>query len=182
MPELVPLERGWRAAIVASSAKTRYEWDKRSVRRTFGRGYMSIFIGFPRAARGAALLATALPLLALPAQRAAAEDIKIGYIKVTALAPVMVAQGKGYFAAEGLNAELVPFDAPVPVAQAVVSGAVDFGTTGPSGAFYNLAGSGTLRIIAGMAREAPSFQFLAILASNRAYNAGLTSVKDRSEE
>jgi NitT/TauT family transport system substrate-binding protein len=125
-----------------------------------------------------ALVAATLPLVALGAQRAAAEDVKIGYIKVTALAPVMVAAGKGYFAAEGLNAELVAFDAPVPVAQAVVSGAVDFGATGPSGAFYNLAGNGTLHIIAGMAREAPSFQFLAVLASNRAYSAGLTSVKD----
>ena len=127
--------------------------------------------------RRAALLAIALPLIAFTAQHAAAEDIKIGYIKVTALAPVMVAQGKGYFAAEGLNAELVPFDAPVPVAQAVVARAVDFGTTGPSVAFYNLAGQGELHILAGMAREAPSFQFLAVLASNRAYNAGLTSVK-----
>ena len=134
-------------------------------------------IGFIRAQRRAVLLATALLLLALPAQRAAAEDIKIGYIKVTALAPVMVAQAKGYFAAEGLNAEIVAFDAPVPIAQAVVSGAVDFGTTGPSGAFYNLAGQGALHIVAGMAREAPSFQFLAVLASNRAYAAGLTSVK-----
>lgn len=138
---------------------------------------MKTFIGLTHARHRAALLAIALPLLALPAQRAAAEDVKIGFIKVTALAPVMVAQAKGYFAAEGLNAEIVPFDAPVPVAQAVVSGAVDFGTTGPSGAFYNLAGQGALRIIAGMAREAPSFQFLAVLASNRAYNAGLTSVK-----
>jgi NitT/TauT family transport system substrate-binding protein len=130
-----------------------------------------------RKTRRVTLLGTALLLPVLSMQRATAEDIKIGYIKVTALAPVMVAQGKGYFAAEGLNAELVPFDAPVPVAQAVVSGAVDFGATGPSGAFYNLAGQGALHIIAGMAREAPSFQFLAVLASNRAYNAGLTSVK-----
>jgi NitT/TauT family transport system substrate-binding protein len=137
-----------------------------------------ITAGFMCATRRAVLLAAVLLLLALPARYAAAEDVKIGYIKVTALAPVMVAQGKGYFAAEGLNAEIVPFDAPVPVAQAVVSGAVDFGTTGPSGAFYNLAGQGALHILAGMAREAPSFQFLAVLASNRAYNAGLTSVKD----
>lgn len=125
---------------------------------------------------------TALPLatlvlFAFGAHQASAEDIKIGYIKVTALAPVMVAEAKGYFAAEGLNAELVAFDAPVPVAQAVVGGAVDFGTTGPSGAFYNLAGPGNLRIVAGLAREHPSFQFLAVLASNRAYAAGLTSVK-----
>jgi NitT/TauT family transport system substrate-binding protein len=140
---------------------------------------MKILMRFSRAPRRVALLAPALlALFALAAQPAAAEDIKIGYIKVTALAPVMVAQAKGYFAAEGLNAELVPFDAPVPVAQAVVSGAVDFGTTGPSGAFYNLAGQGTLHILAGMAREAPSFQFLAVLASNRAYNSGLKSVKD----
>jgi NitT/TauT family transport system substrate-binding protein len=138
---------------------------------------MKTFIRFSRAKHRAALLAMALPLFAFPPQRAAAEDVKIGYIKVTALAPVMVAQAKGYFAAEGLDAEIVAFDAPVPVAQAVVSGAVDFGTTGPSGAFYNLAGQGALHIIAGMAREAPSFQFLAVLASNRAYNAGLTSVK-----
>jgi NitT/TauT family transport system substrate-binding protein len=123
----------------------------------------------------AALAFVALALLHIAS--AGAEDIKIGYIKVTALAPLLVAQDKGYFAAEGLNAELVAFDAPVPVAQAVVSGAVDFGATGPSGAFYNLAGPGALRIIAGMAREAPSFQFLAVLVSNRAYAAGLTSIK-----
>jgi len=123
------------------------------------------FNSFMRAPYRAALLAAVLPLFAFSAQRAAAEDVKIGFIKVTALAPVMVAQAKGYFAAEGLNAEIVPFDAPVPVAQAVVSGAVDFGTTGPSGAFYNLASQGG------------GLRFLAVLASNRAYNAGLTSVK-----
>jgi NitT/TauT family transport system substrate-binding protein len=133
---------------------------------------------FIRARHRTTLLAAALALFVLPAPHANAEDVKIGYIKVTALAPVMVAAGKGYFAAEGINAELVAFDAPVPVAQAVVSGAVDFGATGPSGAFYNLAGNGALHIVAGMAREAPTFQFLAVLASNRAYNAGLTSVKD----
>ncbi len=138
---------------------------------------MKTLIGSRPGVRGAALSALAGLALIFAARGAAGEAVKIGYIKVTALAPVMVAEGKGYFAAEGLDAQLVPFDAPVPVAQAVVSGGVDFGTTGPSGAFYNLAGQGTLHIIAGMAREAPSFQFLAVLASNRAYNAGLTSVK-----
>ncbi|HEV8015161.1 MAG TPA: ABC transporter substrate-binding protein [Stellaceae bacterium] len=108
---------------------------------------------------------------------AGAEAIKIGYIKVAALSPLFVAQEKGYFAAEGLDAELTAFDAPVPVAQAVVSGDVDYGTTGPSAAFYNLAGRGSLRIIAGLAREMPGFQFLLVAASNRAYAAGLTSLK-----
>ena len=124
----------------------------------------------------AALALVGLVALGPCVERADAEAIKIGYIKVTALAPLIVAQEKGYFKAEGIDAELIAFDAPVPVAQAVVSGAVDFGTTGPSAAFYNLAGKGALHILAGMAREAPSFQFLAVLASNRAYAAGLTSL------
>jgi NitT/TauT family transport system substrate-binding protein len=131
--------------------------------------------------RGARFFALCASLaVALAVRTAAAEDVKIGYIKVGALAPLLVAQAKGYFAAEGLSAELVAFDAPVPVAQAVVSGAVDFGATGPSGAFYNLAGQGGLRIVAGLAHEAPGFQFLAVLASNRAYAAGLTSAKGLS--
>lgn len=113
-------------------------------------------------------------VLAAPA--ADAETVKIGYIKVAAHAPVFIALEKGYFAAEGLDVELVPFDAPVPVALAVVSGAVDFGSTGPSGAFYNLAGQGALRIIAGTTREAPGFQFLIVVASKRAFAAGLTSL------
>src|ERR1700744_297964 len=103
-----------------------------------GEATLKIIIDFTRATRRAVVLAAMLPLLAVSVQHASAEDVKIGYIKVTALAPVVVAAGKGYFAAEGLNAALVPFDAPVPVAQAVVSGGVDFGATGPSGAFYNL--------------------------------------------
>ena len=98
---------------------------------------------------------------------------------MAALSPLFVAQEKGYFAAEGLEAELVAFDAPVPVAQAVMSGDVDYGTTGPSGAFLsNLAGPRHAAASSPAWRaEMPGFQFLLVAVSNRAYTAGLTSLK-----
>lgn len=61
---------------------------------------------------------------------------------------------------------------------AVVSGDIDFGITGLTAAFYNLAGQGALRIVAGYAREAPGFQSAAIAVANRAWSAGLKSFGD----
>ncbi len=120
----------------------------------------------------------ALALLMVAAQGASAEPIKIGVVAVTAFAPVYVAQEKGYFAAEGVPAELVYFDAAAPVAVTTVSGSVDFGVAAVTGAFYNLAGEGELKLIAGAAHEAPGFRLQAFLASRHAYDGGLKSVKD----
>ena len=43
---------------------------------------------------------------------------------------------------------------------------------------YSLAGQGALKIIAAASREAPGFRVNGIVASNRAYDAGLRSLKD----
>jgi NitT/TauT family transport system substrate-binding protein len=107
----------------------------------------------------------------------AAEPIKIGLVKTLAVGPVFVAQEKGYFAAEGLGAELVYIDAAEPVAVAAASGAIDFGVTGLSAGFYSLAGQGVLRIIAAGNREMPGFKNAGYLASNRAYEGGLTALE-----
>jgi NitT/TauT family transport system substrate-binding protein len=117
----------------------------------------------------------ALALLAVPAS---AEPIKIGVVGVTAFAPVYVAQEKGYFAAEGVPAELVYFDAAAPVAVATVSGDLDFGVAAVTAAFYNLAGQGELKIIAGAAHEQPGFHIQAFMVSKAAYDRGLRSIKD----
>lgn len=108
----------------------------------------------------------------------AAEPIKIGIVKTLAVGPIFVAQERGYFAAEGLAAELVYIDAAQPIAVAAASGAIDFGVTGLSAGFYNLAGQGALRIIAAGNREMPGFKNGAYIASNRAHEAGLKSLKD----
>jgi NitT/TauT family transport system substrate-binding protein len=118
-------------------------------------------------------------VLALLAGQAAADDkIRIGVVGVTAYAPIYVAQEKGYFAAAGVPAELVYFDAAAPVAVAAVSGDIDVGVAAVTAAFYNLASQGELKLIAGAAHEEPGFQIQAFLASRQAYESGLKSIKD----
>jgi NitT/TauT family transport system substrate-binding protein len=125
--------------------------------------------------KGYCALGLAALLLAAPAK---AENIKIGVVGVAGFVPVYVAQEKGYFAAEGVPAELIYFDAAQPVAVATVSGDIDFGVAAVTAGFYNLAGQGELKIIAAAAHEFPGFQIQAYLVSKRADAAGLHSLKD----
>jgi NitT/TauT family transport system substrate-binding protein len=118
-----------------------------------------------------------LALLAL-CTAAHAEAIKIGLLKTSASGPVFIAEGKGYFAAEGLEAELMFFEGAQPIAVAVASGDIDFGHTGFSGGFYGLASQGVLRVIGGGASEIPGYHNQPFLASNKAWDAGLRSLKD----
>jgi NitT/TauT family transport system substrate-binding protein len=126
-----------------------------------------------RAAAGAALLVV---LGALPAR--AVEPLKIGILPIATTGPIFIAKEKGYFAAEGFDAEIVPFDAGQPVAVAAVSGAIDFGVAGVTSALYTLAAQGALRIIGGSTYDRPGFHAASIVASNRAYAAGLVSIKE----
>jgi NitT/TauT family transport system substrate-binding protein len=121
-----------------------------------------------------------LALLALVALAGAApaEPIKIGVIKTAASGPVFIAAAKGYFAAEGLEPELTAFDGAQPIAVAAAAGDIDFGHTGFTGGFYGLASQGVLRIVAGGASEVPGYHNEPFLASNKAWAAGLRSVKD----
>ena len=112
-----------------------------------------------------------------PSGAGAAEAIKIGIVKTTASGPLFIAEEKGYFAAEGLSAQIVEFDAAQIATQATMAGDVDIGATAVSAAFYNLAAKGGLKLIGGVSREVPGFHGTAFLASNRAWDAGLTSVK-----
>jgi NitT/TauT family transport system substrate-binding protein len=108
----------------------------------------------------------------------AAEHVRIGVLKLSSAAPLFLAKDRGYFEQEGIDADLKFFDAAVPIAVAAVSGDIDVGFTGFTGAFYNLAGKGGLKVIAGTAREAPGFQNTAYVASKRAYDAGLRTLAD----
>jgi NitT/TauT family transport system substrate-binding protein len=124
----------------------------------------------------AAFVALAAASFAVPGT--AAENIKIGMVPVTGSGPVYIAADKGYFAGEGLSVEFVNFDASQTVVQAVIAGDVDIGATALSAAFYSLAGKGGLELIGGHNREAPGFHGQGVLASNRAWDAGLTSFTD----
>ncbi len=123
------------------------------------------------------LIAVALGLIiATPAF--ALDTIKIGLVATTSSGPLYIAQDRGYFAAEGLTAEFFNFDASQVVVTSVVAGDTDIGNTALSAAFYNLATKGSLRLIAGAAQEAPSFNGQGVLVSNKAWDEGLRSFKD----
>src|SRR5580698_2616201 len=112
------------------------------------------------------------------ATAARAEAIKVGILKVGASGPLYLAQDRGYFTAEGLQVTLVDFGAGQAVAVAVASGDIDIGVTGLTAGLYNLASGGQLRVVAGLHREAHGFHTLGYFVSKRAYDTGLTSLKD----
>lgn len=109
---------------------------------------------------------------------ARAEHIKVGISKLLGYPGVPIAIERGYFKAEGLDVAMMYLDSAQPIAVAVASGDVDFGVAGLSAGFYALASQGQLRLIASSGGEAAGFHNLMYLASNKAYDAGLTSPKD----
>jgi NitT/TauT family transport system substrate-binding protein len=112
-----------------------------------------------------------------PTQAADLIPIKIGIVQTLAVGPFFVADERGYFRDEGLDAKIMFFDAAQPIAIAAASGDIDFGCGGMAAAFYSLAGQGVLRIVAAGNREMPGFKNAGYIASNRAYDGGFTSLK-----
>jgi NitT/TauT family transport system substrate-binding protein len=119
----------------------------------------------------------ALLALGIGAPQAQALDkINVSAIKAATFGGLFLAQERGYFAAEGFDANFVYFDASPPIAVATVSGNLDFGMAATSAGFFNLADK--LRIIGGFAREAPGFQGMTFVASIKGWNEGIHSLKD----
>ena len=118
----------------------------------------------------------ALALLLAAAAAHAGEKAGVAVLPLVSSAPVFIAQSRGFFAAEGLEIELRFFQAAQPVALAVASGDVEFGVTGLTAGFYNLAGRGALEIIAGQARVEPGDEFIAYVAGAKAWQAGLRTL------
>lgn len=101
-------------------------------------------------------------------------DVNVGVIRLTSQAPTFIAYEKGYFEDEGLNVELKFFEASNALAVAVAGGDIDYGTTSITGSLFNLAEKGVIKVIAGSLTEAADVPGAVILASKKAYDAGLT--------
>ncbi len=114
---------------------------------------------------GAALLAPAF----------AADKIKVGILPLTSHSPTIIAAGKGYFAAQGIETSFVTFQAAQPMAVAIASGDVDFGVTAITGGLISLADKGVIKVIGGALEEAPGIEGEKILVSRKAYDDGVTS-------
>ncbi len=126
-----------------------------------------------RAVLGAMGAATALGLAA-PAT-AAGRKITVGALRFTSHAGSFIAFERGYFDEAGLEVELKFFQAAQPMAVAIASGDVDYALTAISGGLVSLADKGAIKVIGGALSEEPGIDGQKILASDAAFQAGLTS-------
>jgi NitT/TauT family transport system substrate-binding protein len=131
-----------------------------------------------RALRFAGFAVSLLMLAGVGASPAQAQKVSVGALRLASSGAIFIAQDKGYFAAEGLETELKLFTAAQQVPVAVTSGDADFGVTGLTAGFYNLAGKGAIKIIAAQSREEPGFQLNGYMVTNTAYDAGFKTLKD----
>ncbi len=116
--------------------------------------------------------ATAAPMMATPAF--ANTKLKVGALRFTSHSASFVALERGYFAEEGLDVEFEFFQAAQPMAVAIASGDADYAVTAISGGLVSLAQKGAAKVIGGALSEEPGIDGQLILASNAAFEAGLT--------
>ena len=119
---------------------------------------------------GGAAAATALAAPAIAQNK----TIKVGALRFTSHSGSFVAVEKGYFADAGLDVELVFFEAAQPMAVAIASGDIDYAVTAISGGLISLAQKGAIKVIGGAASEEDGIDGQIILASDAAYQAGVT--------
>lgn len=130
-------------------------------------------------AAGLSAAATAAFTAGAPAAFAQSlEKTNVGVLALSSSGPIFIAKAKGYFEKEGLDVELKMFTSAQQVPVAVASGDVEFGVTGLTAGFYNLAAKGAVTIVAAQSRDEPGFQLSAYVATNAAHAAGLKSPAD----
>lgn len=122
---------------------------------------------------GGTVAASALAAPALSQNR----KIKVGALRFTSHSGSFVALEKGHFAAAGLDVELKFFQASQPMAVAIASGDVDYAVTAISGGLVSLADKGAIKVIGGALSEEKGIEGQKVLASDAAFQAGLTSPK-----
>ncbi|MEM8665684.1 MAG: ABC transporter substrate-binding protein, partial [Pseudomonadota bacterium] len=114
--------------------------------------------------------------LAAPAALADEPDtVVLGALRFTSHSAGFIAYEKGYFAEENLDVRFEFFQAAQPIAVATASGDVDFGVAGVTGGLINLADKDALRVVAGVLHEKKGVDGMMIMASNQAYEDGVTT-------
>ena len=104
------------------------------------------------------------------------ETVTLGGIQLPTNAPLVIAMDTGYFARAGIKVAVTWFTAASSVFSAVVARDVDVGVTGTTAATFNLAAKGGFKIIGGTTRDAPHFPLNGVVVSDKAWEAGFTSL------
>ena len=118
--------------------------------------------------------ATAAAGLAAPAI-AQERKVVVGALRFTSHSGNFIAVQRGYFADAGLDIELKFFQAAQPMAVAIASGDIDYAVTAISGGLISLAQKGAIKVIGGALSEEEGIDGQKILASDAAFQSGLTS-------
>lgn len=118
---------------------------------------------------GAASAAAALGMPAI-----GAEKRNLAVLSLASHAPSFIAYERGYFKDAGLDIELKFFEAAQPMAVAIASRDAEFGVTAMSGGLISLAQKDAVKVVGGALTEEKGIVGAVILASNKAYEAGLT--------
>ncbi len=108
----------------------------------------------------------------------AADKLVVGALRFTSHSPSFIAFERGYFRDAGLDVEFRFFQAAQPMAVAIASGDVDVGVTAVTAGLFSLAEKGAVKIVGGALHEDPKIDGSAILASMKAWEAGLKTPAD----
>lgn len=106
------------------------------------------------------------------------DKIRVGLVSLVSHSPSIIAEGRGYFAEQDLDVEMVMFQSAQPMAVAIAAGDVDFGITAITGGLISLSEKGAVKVIGGALEEVEGIDGNKYLASTAAYEAGLTSIKE----
>ncbi len=131
---------------------------------------MTVFLSRRQALVGMGV-ASGAAAFGLPA-RAATRNLAV--LHLASHAPSFIAYERGYYSQAGLDIDLKFFEAAQPMAVAIASGDADFGVTAMSGGLISLAQKDAIKVIGGALTEQKGVTGAIILASNKAYDAGLT--------
>jgi NitT/TauT family transport system substrate-binding protein len=126
----------------------------------------------------AAALSVAVSVMCAAARAEPPLPAKIGVVRLTGSIPIYIATDKGYFHDEGLDPQLIWFDASAALPVAIASGDIDFGSAAFTGALFNIGAKGGLKIIASQLRDTAGYHLNALMATRSAYSAGFTKITD----
>ena len=94
----------------------------------------------------------------------AREKIKIGIANSSSDIVYFIAQKKGYFDAEGIDAEVIPFASATQMIAPLGVGELDVGGGGPGAGLYNAAGRGVaVKVVADKGSMPPGYGFFSLL-------------------
>ena len=106
------------------------------------------------------------------------KKIKVGALRFTSHSGSFIAKEREYFADNGLDVELVFFQASQPMAVAIASKDIDYAVTAITGGLANLAEKGAIKIIGGALKEEAGLQGMKYLVSDVAFQNGVKAPRD----